>query len=164
MTNFVAIAQAGDIAILRSGKRATIETVLHSPTTDNYPIEGIVDGSFESWTVDGRVYTHGTTGDDIASLERDGKPISVHLDKTGPLTYSTPDINGEVPMLELLGARKRHTGNGKIYTITGFSWNGATDEWNNIHVGPDGIPINRPLGHWTGNRDNGQPRYEEVSE
>lgn len=164
MTNFVAIAQAGDIAILRSGKRATIETVLHSPTTDNYPIEGTLNGEFESWTADGRWLLHSTDDNDIVSLLRDGAVPGVQLNKAEALTYSTPDINGEVPMLELLGARKRHTGNGKIYTIMGFSWNGATDEWNNIHVGPDGIPINRPLDHWTGNRDNGQPRYEEVSE
>jgi len=80
------------------------------------------------------------------------------------LTYHTYDDNGQKPSMLAIGTRLFHTGNGKTYTITGFAWNGDTDEWNYVHVGPDGIPIVRPLSHIEGERSGGVPRYQLVTD
>lgn len=79
------------------------------------------------------------------------------------LTFTTPDIDGCTPDLPSIGRRFKHLGNDKVYTMTGFAWNGVTDRWNHQLVGPDGITIVRPFGHLTGNRENGMPRYVEVN-
>lgn len=79
------------------------------------------------------------------------------------LTYKQEDKFGIVPNLNAIGTRMLHMGNHKVYTITGFAWNGDTDAWNYTHVGPDGITIVRPIDHLTGNRENGMPRYVEVN-
>lgn len=79
------------------------------------------------------------------------------------LTYQTYDDNGMLPDLAYIGTRLEHTGNGKVYTITGFAWNGETDEWNFLHVGPDGISIVRPLSHILGTKSDGGQRYHVLA-
>lgn len=80
------------------------------------------------------------------------------------LTYQIYDDNGVVPSLSAIGTRLFHTGNGKTYTILGFAWNGDTDEWNFVHVGPDGVLIVRPLSHIEGERSGGVPRYQILKD
>lgn len=83
------------------------------------------------------------------------------------LTYSTPDIHGDVPQWAWVGDRLKHSGNGKTYRVTGFAWMGATDEWGFIHVedgsGPMGVSLCRPMSHRDGVRDNGERRYEALT-
>lgn len=45
------------------------------------------------------------------------------------LDLTTPDSRGYVPDLKLIGTRWKHTGNGKVYTIRQFIWNGEDDTW-----------------------------------
>lgn len=84
------------------------------------------------------------------------------------LTYNTPDTHGRIPNNMTIGGLLMHTGNGKLYQITGFAWMGATDEWGYLHheVRPDGKPtvtLVRPLSHVNGRRENGEPRYRKIA-
>jgi len=77
--------------------------------------------------------------------------------------YNTFDRAGQRPNKNAIGSRIRHTGNQKIFTIMGFAWDGSTDLWHFLHVGPDGITITRPLEHLTGARSDGAARYEVIA-
>lgn len=84
-------------------------------------------------------------------------------DKSGPLTFNTMDKDGYSPEEGLINEQFRHTGNGKVYTIKNFAFNGATDEWNFVMYAEDSdVPIVRPMEHLTGKRENGEPRYIVV--
>lgn len=75
--------------------------------------------------------------------------------------YLTPDIHGiTITDHSLWGLTLKHTGNGKLYKITGIAYMGESDEWGFICQQTAGIPICRPLSHLLGNRGNGEPRYE----
>jgi hypothetical protein len=84
--------------------------------------------------------------------------------KIDTLTFDTRDSVGVVatPDLDLIGVELTHTGNQKRYIITGLTWLGATDEWGFTHreIGNDkAVTITRPLGHISGLRDDGSPRF-----
>lgn len=85
------------------------------------------------------------------------------MEHVGELTYQTEDVHGFTPSPNILGNTLTHTGNNKQYTITGFTWMSATDEWGFKHVaiGEHGIELVRPLWHLRGERSNGYTRYEE---
>lgn len=165
MTDFTKLLQPGDTGILRDGRRVTISFVeVNAPGEVEFVIRGYdTTGANLTWASDGgyigRLAENDETMTDLVEREIDPR---LEPAKAEQLTYRTPDRNGKIPDLSILGDRKRHSGNGKIYTIVAFSWNGDTDEWNNVHVGPDGILINRPLDHWTGRRANGEMRYSEA--
>ncbi|RWH49576.1 MAG: hypothetical protein E5V72_14810 [Mesorhizobium sp.] len=80
------------------------------------------------------------------------------------LNFQTPDVNGARPPLEHEGRHLRHTGNGKVYKITGFTWLGETDVWGfvarSIEDGDYAVPVTRPIEHLYGNRSNSLPRYD----
>lgn len=88
----------------------------------------------------------------------------------GDLTLNTPDKNGLSPVSSMIGVRLQHTGNKKVYVITGFCWLGDSDEWGYLHsqiVRDDGLPgvtIARPFSHIYGKRSDGSPRYVISSE
>lgn len=75
------------------------------------------------------------------------------------LTLRTADVNGYVPNMDLIGVRLEHTGNCKVYVITGFAWLGDTGTWGFTHLSPGGVICCRPMSHLLGKRDNGVPRY-----
>lgn len=156
MTDFTKILQPGDTVILRDKRRAVISAIeMNAPADVEFVIQGYAGQKDRfSWSRSGSFLGEG-------DFPESGMDI-IEREKAEQLTYRTPDRNGKIPDLSILGDRKRHSGNGKIYTIVAFSWNGDTDEWNNVHVGPDGILINRPLDHWTGRRANGEMRYSEA--
>lgn len=75
---------------------------------------------------------------------------------------STPDSVGLIPNAKLLQQKVTHTGNGKTYTVIGFAWLGASDEWGYVHIADMLDPyIVRPLSHLIGTRSNGEHRYAE---
>lgn len=81
------------------------------------------------------------------------------------LTHRTKDANGQIPDLSLKGLRLQHSGNGKVYRIVNFAWDGETDLWSFIardESKPDSVFIVRPLSHITGRRDNGKKRYTNL--
>ena len=77
-------------------------------------------------------------------------------------SYNKPDIHGVVPDPALLGHVLAHT-NGKDYTVVGYLWLGASDEWGFRHVSPEGVDCARPIYHIVGTRKDGNPRYR-ISE
>ena len=50
----------------------------------------------------------------------------------GNFDYTRKDRNGDVPDQRLIGKHFQHE-NGHIYTVTGFTWIGDTDEWGVVH-------------------------------
>lgn len=81
------------------------------------------------------------------------------------LDYNRLDSHNFIPSPSILGNVLTHTGNQNQYSITGFVWLGATDEWGfkaiqmNHYEHP--IEIVRPLSHLCGERSNGEMRYQE---
>lgn len=85
------------------------------------------------------------------------------MEHTEQLSIHTQDTWGFTPDPHILGDVLTHTGNNKEYTIIGFAWMSATDEWGFRHVaiGEHGVELVRPLWHLCGERSNGYTRYEE---
>jgi len=79
------------------------------------------------------------------------------------ITYDTMDSRGYVPNQALINSKWKHSGNGHIYTITGFFWNGEDDTWllGHMRTGSN-IMYMRTPANFFGYR-NGQDRYEPVS-
>jgi hypothetical protein len=84
----------------------------------------------------------------------------------GILDYATKDRNGFVPDFAMIGTMLRHSGNQKVYIITGFIWSGNDDEWYFTHhdIGVAPIPLARPMSHIDGNRANGIRRYSIIKD
>lgn len=90
------------------------------------------------------------------------KARTMKHDKT--LTHNTKDVNGERAPLEYIGFAAQHSGNNKIYLVTGVSWLGATDEWGvTMKAQGENIEITRPLSHMQGLREDGSKRYRWLT-
>ena len=83
-------------------------------------------------------------------------------------SHKTPDKNGDVPNLSLRGLSFRHSGNKKVYTVSGFAWSGNTDEWMVLSQ-RDGseVTVARTLKNHGGKRRDEKtgkmvPRYVKV--
>lgn len=79
------------------------------------------------------------------------------------LNFFVRDSLGKLPDMNLVGQQFRHRGNGQIYTLTGYAWDGESDRWFFVMTkaieGSYGVPVVRPLEHLEGNRENGSQRY-----
>ncbi len=58
----------------------------------------------------------------------------------------------------------KHTGNGKVYTVTGVNWMGELDLWGLVHKSPEGVKCVRSVENFLGNRSNGTIRYNQCSD
>lgn len=83
-------------------------------------------------------------------------------------SHKTPDKNGAVPDLSMRGQSFRHSGNKKVYTVSGFAWSGNTDEWM-ILAQRDGseVTVARTLKNHAGKRVDPKtgkhvPRYTAI--
>lgn len=78
-----------------------------------------------------------------------------------PLDLLTLDTSNYYPDPALIGTRWKHAGNGHIYTITGYVWNGETDRWMIKHWRGETHPIEycRTPQNFFGQRRNGEVRY-----
>jgi hypothetical protein len=78
------------------------------------------------------------------------------------IDLSTPDVDGYVPDLSLIGSGWRHSGNQQIYEIVGFVFFGDEDRWAVIHR-RTGIEVNfsRTVRNFMGMRGAAK-RYERV--
>ena len=77
------------------------------------------------------------------------------------ITLDTADSRGFIPSEDaLIGLKFTHQGNGHVYTITGFQWNGEDDTWMLAHTreGSD-ITYLRTPANFFGFRSNGKVRY-----
>lgn len=75
------------------------------------------------------------------------------------LTHGTPDCNGDLPDLTLVGTTWRHSKNGHRYVIVGFTWGGDTDEWTVQFVrGDQVVYCSRTLRNFFGRRED-KPRF-----
>jgi len=92
----------------------------------------------------------------------------MHTKDVETLDFTVPDIHGFTPDPQHIGNILTHTGNNNQYSITGFCWLGATDEWGFIAMRvchyAHTAPIVRPLSHLYGNRATGMPRYQEFGD
>ena len=68
-------------------------------------------------------------------------------------SFKTEDSTGKVPDQNMIGKRFRDSGNKKVYTVTGFVWDGNRDEWM-VVASRDGsqVPVARSLKNHAGNR------------
>ena len=78
------------------------------------------------------------------------------------LDLRTPDVDGYLPDLSLMGTKWRHSGNQQVYLIFAFVWNCNEDRWAVVHARA-GSPIffTRTVQNFFGLRE-GVPRYERV--
>ena len=78
------------------------------------------------------------------------------------LTFETPDSLGKIPDLSLIGQVFEHSGNNKLYRLSGYSWEGESDRWM-FEMYPTqrtrAVTIVRPLEHLRGKRSDGIYRY-----
>ena len=81
-------------------------------------------------------------------------------------TLKTKDCNGKAPDEALVGRAFKHAGNGKVYLVSGFSWNGETDEWCVSHFergkGPQAVVCVRGFRNFFGEIKPGVRRFTEV--
>ncbi len=79
--------------------------------------------------------------------------------------HSTPDRLNIVPNTQAIGQQYRHSGNNCVYTITGFSWCGDTDEWHVRCCRSDSIvECSRSITNFFGTRSNGEQRFVRVDQ
>lgn len=79
------------------------------------------------------------------------------------ITQSTKDSRGYTPDITLLASEWRHLGNGYVYTIIGYYWNGEDDTWMYAHIrnGSSQIYLRTPA-NFHGLREGGEARYHRV--
>lgn len=84
-------------------------------------------------------------------------------------SFKTVDKDGATPDMSLIGKQYRHSGNKKVYTLTGFAWNGNSDQWMTMTMREGSlVPVVRTLKNFAGKRKDERTgklvqRYTEIA-
>lgn len=85
------------------------------------------------------------------------------------INWDKKDKKGQKPDKHIVNKKFLHTGNRKLYVVTGFVWHGDTDEWHvkyrpyNFNEDGKYPEFTRTIENHRGNRGD-KPRFIEVQD